>query len=118
MKMHLVSVLAIWIVATLLHEAGHVFAALLLGVRCHAIGWTRWLSAYTLRDRHPHPKLDRVITLAGPAASFAIVFVASVFGRFEFAQMSFCIAITNLLPLPHSDGRRLLEDLWARRSRN
>lgn len=96
--------LGLGIIAMLLHECGHLLAALLLGVRIKNIGmkWNRGL--YTVRESGT-PLQNLLIALAGPLVNILLV-GAGVWSSI-FALANFCYALANMLPIEGSDGYRI-----------
>jgi hypothetical protein len=91
------------------HEAGHVAAAIVLRLP--------WKPVITRRGpgiRIGRADLDlsrfqvRLTAAGGPAANLVLAFVCIRLGLGIMALMSLEFAIVNLLPLPHSDGSRIL----------
>jgi len=98
--------------AILLHEMAHIAAALALRVKIHRIG-VNWRGPYVVRE-HGTERRNLSITLAGPGANLAF---ALLFHRISpnFAFCNLIIGVTNLLPLPSSDGARALNLIRQRR---
>lgn len=92
--------------AMLLHEMGHMAAALALRVKIHQVGISR-KGAYIRREAGTATQ-NFIITLAGPGTN---LWLALLFQHISphFALCNLVIGITNLLPLPASDGSRALE---------
>lgn len=98
-------VMLLGIPAMLLHECGHIGAALLCGVRVKKVGLSR-IGLYTVRE--PGPKWANIgISLAGPLFNLLLAIVLrDVLPTFAWVNLIACIY--NLLPIPHSDGSRIL----------
>ncbi len=98
--------------AMLLHEMAHVAAALALRVKVHRIG-INWRGPYVMRE-YGTARRNLSITLAGPGMNLAL---ALLFHRIipNFAFCNLIIGVTNLLPLPSSDGARALHLIFQRR---
>ncbi|KUL27971.1 site-2 protease family protein [Actinoplanes awajinensis] len=112
--------------SVLLHELGHALIA-----RRHGIGVRRitleLLSGWTEMDRDaPTPRVDALVSLAGPAVSLLLGGVATgaalalpedtVPGQiaFQLAVSNVLVAVFNVLPgLPLDGGRALRAGLWA-----
>jgi Zn-dependent protease len=98
--------------AMLLHEMGHIAAALALKVEIYQIG-INWKGAY-IRRQFGTAKQNLIITLAGPGIN---LWLALLFYRISpnFALCNLVIGVTNLLPIPASDGSRALNLIskWA-----
>lgn len=91
--------------ATLLHEMAHLAVAVALKVKVHQVG-INWRGPY-LRRASGTTKQNLAITLAGPLSN---LWLALLFYRVSpnFALCNLVIGITNLLPIPASDGSRAL----------
>ena len=97
------------------HEAAHAFLAWIHGVRVYSAG-VCFKGPFILRDRAKENLAEVTIALAGPAASFVFGVLLFVFPQTGFHWAGACnllIAVTNLLPLPGSDGLRAGRALWA-----
>ena len=112
--------------SVLLHELGHALTA-----RRHGIGVRRitleLLSGWTEMDREaPTPRVDALVSLAGPAVSLVLGAVATgvavllpdrtVAGQiaFQLAVSNILVAVFNVLPgLPLDGGRALRAAVWA-----
>lgn len=97
----------------LLHEFGHMSVATLLGVPVREFG-LRFAGAYNRRAYATRRRDEILISAAGPMAnivlSIPVYFFLPVFGH----QLAFCnllLGIINLLPLPSSDGQRIIRML-------
>ena len=102
------------IVSLLLHEVGHMLVATALGVRVSEFGICL-LGAYN-RRAHANSRRDEVlISLAGPLVNFALIVPCFFLPRIGF-EMTLCnlmLGVVNLLPIPSSDGLRILKTLWG-----
>ena len=90
----------------ILHECGHLAAAVTLGVRVKRVGiqWNKGL--FTVRERGSvHQNL--LIALAGPAVNLFLVVVEPWFPFFSLANV--CCVMANMLPIRGSDGFRVAE---------
>ena len=112
--------------SVLLHELGHALTArrYRIGVRGITL---ELLGGYTEMDRDaPNPRVDALISLAGPAVSLLLGGVAAaaafalpdrtVLGQiaFQLAASNILVAIFNVLPgLPLDGGRALRAGVWA-----
>lgn len=92
------------ILAMLLHEAGHLLAALSLGIKIKSVG-LRWKGMYTVREAGP-PAKNLLISLAGPLTN--VVLMLCWHWSPTFGLANFCFALGNLLPIEGSDGERAL----------
>ena len=112
--------------SVLLHELGHALTArrFRIGVRGITL---ELLGGYTEMDRDaPNPRVDALVSLAGPAVSLVLGGLASlaayalpdrtVLGQiaFQLAASNLLVAVFNVLPgLPLDGGRALRAVIWA-----
>jgi len=91
--------------AMLLHEFGHIAMALLCRVKVKKVGLS-WVGLYTVREAGP--KWANVcVSLAGPLFNLLLAIkLRDLFPRFAWVNCVACLY--NLLPIPNSDGRRVL----------
>jgi len=96
--------LLILLLVLLLHEAGHLIAAISLGIRVRRIG-VSWKGMYIVREAGP-PLANMITTFAGPYLNLllAVAWPAAPM----FALMNLIFGLTNLIPLAGSDGQRAL----------
>jgi Zn-dependent protease len=96
--------LGLGIIAMLLHECGHLLAALVAGVRIKNVGmkWNKGL--YTVREQGT-PLQNLIIAAAGPVTN--IVLCSTAPWAPLFALANFCYAMANALPIEGSDGYRI-----------
>ena len=87
----------------LLHEAGHLLAALAFGVKVRKVGITLH-GPYIVRE--PGPAIaNAIISAAGPGVNLAVaVFVWHSWPMLGIINL--VLGIANLVPTPSSDGRR------------
>jgi len=93
---------------------GHMLVATALGVRVSEFG-VCLLGAYNRRARANSRRDEVLISLAGPLVNFALVIPCIFLPRIGF-EMTLCnlvLALFNLLPIPSSDGLRILKTLWG-----
>ncbi len=110
--MKLANVIPAGIAALLLHELAHIAIALAFRVKIYNVGIS-WRGPYLRRERGTS-KQNLAITLAGPGANLCLaLFFHGV--SHSFALCNLVIGITNILPLPASDGARGLQLLAAMR---
>jgi Zn-dependent protease len=91
--------------AMFFHECGHIAMALFCGVKIKKVGLS-WMGLYTVRE--PGPRwVNLWVSFAGPAANLALAFALrnTLPG---FAWINLVDALFNLLPMPNSDGSRIL----------
>lgn len=100
------------VLAMLLHESGHLIAALALGVRVKTVG-LRWKGLYTVREAGT-PAQNILISLAGPCTNLILMLLWPLSENFFLANL--CFAGFNLLPIEGSDGERIMRiwPLWRR----
>ncbi|MCI4067005.1 M50 family metallopeptidase [Micromonospora sp. R77] len=112
--------------SVLLHELGHALTARRYGIGVRGIT-LELLGGYTEMDRDaPSPKVDLLVSLAGPAVSAVLgaVGVAATLAlpdgtlvhqlAFQLAASNVVVAVFNSLPgLPLDGGRALRAAVWA-----
>ena len=117
---------AIAVAGVLLHEAAHAVAVRLLGGTVLAF-LIRGMSAAVVWDGlADRTKKRAVISVAGPVAQLlygAIILMATAPGPQDITALAWCaawlniaLAILNLLPLPATDGTRIIEQLLPHRT--
>ncbi|HTV66292.1 MAG TPA: M50 family metallopeptidase [Bryocella sp.] len=91
--------------ATLLHELGHILAAAMCGVKVKKVGLSR-VGLYTVRE--PGPRWANLcVSLAGPLFNLLLAATLREVAP-TFAWVNLMACAYNLLPIPNSDGRRIL----------
>ncbi len=112
--------------SVLLHELGHALTARRYGIGVRGIT-LELLGGYTEMDRDaPSPRVDALVSLAGPAVSLVLGGLAAVAAyalddrtvagqiAFQLAASNILVAIFNVLPgLPLDGGRALRAGIWA-----
>jgi Zn-dependent protease len=112
--------------SVLLHELGHALTARRYGIGVRGIT-LELLGGWTEMDRDaPSPRVDALVSLAGPAVSLVLGGAASalsvalpdrtVVGQivFQLAASNLIVAVFNVLPgLPLDGGRALRAAVWA-----
>lgn len=96
------------VLTIILHEVGHIVAALAFNLKVKAIGISRRCRPYI---RHQSGTVDQnvVVSLSGPGLNIAL---ALVFWHTGFGLLNLVFGVVNLLPLRGSDGwcvKHLLE---------
>lgn len=103
------------VISLLVHESGHVCAALAMGIRVKRIG-VSWWGPYIVREAGPLTA-NAIISAAGPMINLAAAVIA--WQHFPgVAMANLVLGLSNLYPTPTSDGRRVLAGLsvaWNRR---
>ncbi len=89
------------------HECGHLLLAAFFRVPIKAFGFC-WAGAFTRREPSGRHHAELLIALAGPLTSLLLMCICLPLGDIGMwlAKMNCFIALTNLLPLRGSDGRR------------
>ena len=91
--------------AMLLHEFGHIAAALICGVKVKKVGLSR-TGLYTVREAGPR-WANLCVSLAGPLFNLLLAIgLREVLPGFAWINLIACCY--NLLPIPNSDGRRIM----------
>lgn len=112
--------------SVLLHELGHALTARRYGIGVRGIT-LELLGGYTEMDRDaPTPRIDLLVSLAGPAVSLILGAVAAAAAvalpdrtlanelAFQVAVSNLLVAVFNILPgLPLDGGRALRAGVWA-----
>ena len=100
------------IASLLFHELGHMSMAALLKVPVREFG-LKLSGAYVKRERSSRRSNEILIAAAGPLMNllvvFPLIFVPHLGPR--LATCNLLLGLTNLLPLPSSDGLRILRNL-------
>jgi len=91
--------------AMLLHECGHIAVAFVCGVKVKKVGLSR-TGLYTVREPGP-TWANLCISLAGPLFNLLLAIALREVAP-TFAWVNFIACIYNLLPIPNSDGRRIM----------
>ncbi len=114
------------LLSVLLHELGHALTARRFGIGVRGIT-LELLGGYTELDRDaPSPRVELLVSLAGPAVSL-VLGVLAAFGAailpartlleelaFQLALSNLVVAAFNVLPgLPLDGGRALRAGIWA-----
>jgi len=102
------------VVSLLLHEVGHILVAAMLRVPVHEFG-LKLVGAYNRRSRATRRRDEILISLAGPLMNLCLV-IPALFIPHVGAQIALCnlvLCAINLLPIPSSDGMRIMKLLWS-----
>jgi Zn-dependent protease len=91
--------------AMFFHECGHIVVALFCGVKIKKVGLS-WMGLYTVREAGPN-WANLCVSFAGPAVNLLVAFLLrnTLPG---FAWVNLVAGLFNLLPIPNSDGSRIL----------
>jgi Zn-dependent protease len=96
--------MVVGLAAMVFHEAAHIVIALALGIRVKKVGLA-WKGVYTVREPGP-PDRNLLISVAGPLMNLALAQLSGWLPTFGLANLIF--GVVNLLPIPGSDGVRIL----------
>jgi len=98
----------------LLHEMGHMLAAIMLRVPVREFGLCL-SGAYNRRAYAGRRRDEVLISAAGPLMNLFVVlpllYLPVIGTKLALCNLSLCVV--NLLPLPSSDGLRILRTIWA-----
>jgi len=105
---------AVLAASLLLHEMGHMLAAIVLGVPVREFGMT--LTGAYNRRASANSRWDEVlISATGPLVNLFLVLpllhIPVIGMRLAYCNLGLCVV--NLMPLPSSDGLRILRNMWA-----
>lgn len=106
---------ALFLASLLLHEAGHILAAAILKVPVREFG-LQFRGTYIRRAPATRRRDEILIAASGPLVNLLIA-VPLIFVPQLGPQLAMCnlmLGAVNLLPLPSSDGQRILRNLFAR----
>lgn len=95
--------LLVGVIAMTLHEAGHLIAAPLVGIKVKTVGFG-WKGIYTLREPGP-PLKNMIVSLAGPLTNVLLLSLWHLSPKLGLANL--CFAFFNILPIEGSDGERV-----------
>lgn len=95
--------LFVGVIAMAFHEAGHLIAAPLAGIKIKTVG-LKWKGLYTVREPGP-PAKNIIVSLAGPFTNLALLALWPLSHKFGLANL--CFAFFNILPIEGSDGERV-----------
>jgi Zn-dependent protease len=102
----------LFLASLLLHEVGHILTAAFLRVPVREFGLE--LRGAYLRRAHATCRRDEILIAAsGPLMNLLIVVPIAFVPRIgpQLALCNLMLAVINLLPLPSSDGLRILRNL-------
>jgi Zn-dependent protease len=103
---------ALLLASLLLHEAGHMLTATFLRVPVREFG-LRFSGAYIRRSHATRRRDEILIAASGPLMNLLIVVPLMFVPRLgpQLATFNLALGLINLLPLPSSDGLRILRNL-------
>ncbi len=103
---------ALFLLSLLLHEAGHILAAAALKVPVREFG-LELRGTYVRRAYATRRRDEILIAASGPLMNFLMVVPFIFLPRLglQLAMCNLMLAVINLLPLPSSDGLRILRNL-------
>ena len=84
-----------------IHESGHMLAALMVGSRIKQVGISK-LGPFVRRESARTPLRNAIVALAGPGINILTWGAFLVFGL-PHAWIALALGLMNLLPLPNSD---------------
>jgi Zn-dependent protease len=105
---------ALFLASLLLHEAGHILAAAIFRVPVWEFGM-EFRGTYIRRAPATRRRDEILIAASGPLVNLLIA-VPLIFVPRLGPQLAMCnlmLGVINLLPLPSSDGRRILRNLYG-----
>jgi Zn-dependent protease len=100
------------ILCLLLHEVGHMLTAVALGVPVREFGLCG-RGAYNRRAHSGRRRTEILISFSGPLMNLCLAFPSHylpVIGN-QLALYNLILCFVNLLPIPSSDGQRILRNL-------
>jgi len=107
--LELCGVWGLGVLAMVMHEAGHVLAALAIGVKVKRVD-LHWRGLCIVRETGTTAQ-NLAVSLAGPMTNLVLMLVPST----PFRLANLLLLIVNLAPVRNSDGDRILRCLWQLR---
>ncbi|MGG0667496.1 site-2 protease family protein [Lederbergia citrisecunda] len=99
---------ALVFISLLFHEAGHIFAAKMSGMKVRSCTIMPYGGELRIPDRHAYGKRKRIyVAIGGPAATAILLFLSMLFdlpGDGLFIRIQLVILGLNLLPILPLDG--------------
>ena len=97
------------------HEVGHLLCARSLGLKVRRLGLS-WRGPYIVREQG-NPLQNLAVSLAGPLMNLILAGTMVLgpwlgIGVIIFGLYNLALGLYNLLPVPCSDGRRILNLLF------
>lgn len=98
-------------ICALMHEAGHLIAMFLLGVKPIEItvGFLNFNIKYN-KSKTSYKK-DLIISLGGVGVSFVLSLMGFFIGNFDLFYTNLILFVINMLPIPSLDGENILRSL-------
>lgn len=97
--------LALCVLATVLHETGHLITSLMVGIKVKSVGLCM-KGMYVVREAGT-PAKNMAVSLAGPLMNVLLLILFWHTSE-TFCLANMCLAICNLAPIRGSDGDRAL----------
>ena len=94
----------------LLHEAAHLVAAKVLGLKVYRVRIS-WRRVCVQVEATNEPWSDLLIAASGPAVNLLLAAACSVFLP-AFGRANLLLGWCAMIPFPGSDGRRILSAWW------
>ncbi|MCM3710775.1 M50 family metallopeptidase [Sporosarcina luteola] len=99
---------ALVFISLLFHEAGHIFAAKMSGMKVRSCTIMPYGGELRIPDRYAYGKSQRVaVAIGGPAATAILLLLSMLFdlpGNEQFMRIQLVILALNLLPILPLDG--------------
>lgn len=99
---------ALVFISLLFHEAGHIFAAKMSGMKVRSCTIMPYGGELRIPDRHAYGKRQRIyVAVGGPAATAILLFLSMLLnfpGDEQFMRIQLVILALNLLPILPLDG--------------
>lgn len=97
------------------HELGHLLCARSLGLKVRRVG-IDWRGPYIIRE-HGNPMQNLAVSLAGPLMNLILAGIMVLgpwlgTGAVIFGLYNMVLGLYNILPVPCSDGRRIIKLLF------
>ena len=103
-----ISIYAIIFISLLIHEAGHLLAAYLTGMRIRSCTIMPYGGEIVIWNKHMAPRRDRLlVALSGPLATLLLLLMAILIpfpGDDQVIRIQVALLVLNLLPILPLDG--------------
>ncbi len=103
-----ISIYAIIFISLLIHEAGHLLAAYLTGMRIRSCTIMPYGGEIVIWNKHMTPRKDRfIVALSGPLATLLLLLIATWIpfpGDDQVIRIQVALLLLNLLPILPLDG--------------